>query len=176
MILTDREIQLALANAQIEIAPAPADEAFSSMGIDLTLDAPGEIWRRLPGQPIHPGAADYNYENLVARQNRIVSLDGYALEPAAFLLAWTRETITLPITSRLTARVEGKGSLTRLGLGVQLAAPAIHAGFKGQLQLGIVNLGPHEIILDVGMPICRLVFEIAFGIPTKAVSANLPPR
>jgi dCTP deaminase len=176
MILTDREIQSALANAQIEIAPAPALEAFNSMGIDLTLDAPGKIWRRLPGQPIHPGAADYNYENLAVRQDRIVSLDGYALAPAAFLLAWTRETIALPITSRLTARVEGKSNLARLGLGVQLAAPAIHAGFKGQLQLGLVNLGPHEIILNVGMPICQLVFEIALGTPMKAVSANLPPR
>ncbi|HZU88717.1 MAG TPA: hypothetical protein VE993_05615 [Stellaceae bacterium] len=65
------------------------------------------------------------------------------------------------------ARVEGKSSLARLGLGVHLTAPTIHAGFKGQIQLEIVNFGPHEIILNVGMPICQLIFELTFGTPAK---------
>jgi dCTP deaminase len=35
----------------------------------------------------------------------------------------------LPHTARLAARVEGKSSLARLGLGVHVTAPTIHAGF-----------------------------------------------
>lgn len=167
MILTDREIQLALANRQIEIAPAPTGDAFASTSVDLTLDAPGEVWRRLPGQPIRPGAAGYSYASLAGRRDRIASLDNYAMAPAAFLLAWTQETITLPITSRLAARVEGKSSLARLGLGVHLTAPTIHAGFTGQIQLEMVNFGPHEIILNVGMPICQLIFEMTFGTASR---------
>jgi dCTP deaminase len=46
------------------------------------------------------------------------------LNPGAFLLAWTAETISLPISSRLAARV---------GMGIHITAPTIHAGFKGQL-------------------------------------------
>jgi dCTP deaminase len=176
MILADREIHLALANRQIEITPPPAEEAFSSTGIDLTLDAPGEIWRPPPGRPIRPGAADHGYAGLAECKDRIASLDGYPLQPAAFLLAWTRETVALPITSRLAARIEGKSNLARLGLAVQLAATTIQAGFRGQIPLEIVNFAAREIILDVGMPICRLVFEITFGTPTKAASAGLPPR
>jgi dCTP deaminase len=175
MILADREIRLALANRQIEITPPPAEEAFSSTGVDLTLDAPGEIWRRLSGQPIRPGAAGSGYASLAERRDRIASLDGYPLQPAAFLLAWTRETVALPITSRLAARIEGKSNLARLGLAVQLAATTIQAGFRGRVELEIINFAGHEIILDVGMPICRLVFEITFGTSTKAVSAGLPP-
>jgi dCTP deaminase len=123
MILTDREIQLALANRQIEITPPPDDDAYGSTSVDLTLDAPGEVWKQLPGQPIRPGAAGYSYASLTARKDVIPSLDGYTLTPTAFLLAWTRERISLPITSRLAARVEGKSSLARLGLGVHLTAP-----------------------------------------------------
>ena len=168
MILTDREIQAALANTQIEITPSPAEDAFSTTSLDLTLDAPGEIWRRLSGQPIRPGAAGHIFASLAGRKDRIASLDGYTLKPAALLLAWTRETVAFPITSRLAARIEGKSNLTYLGLGVYPAVPMIHAGFKGQIQLEIINFGPHEIILDVGMPICRLIFEITFGTPAKA--------
>ncbi len=168
MILTDREIQLALANRQIEITPPPSDDAFSSTSVDFTLGAPGEVWKRLPGQPIRPGAAGYSYASLDGRKDKLPSLDNYTLMPGAFVLGWTMETVSVPITSRLAARVEGKSSLARLGLGVHLTAPTIHAGFKGQIQLEMVNFGPHEIILNVGMRICQLIFEITFGTPAKA--------
>ena len=29
------------------------------------------------------------------------------------------------------------------------------------------NFGPNEIILDVGMPICQLIFEVTYGTPAK---------
>lgn len=63
--------------------------------------------------------------------------------------------------------MEGKSGLARLGIAVHLTAPTIHAGFKGQIQLEMYNFGPNEIILDVGMPICQLIFEVTFGTPAK---------
>ena len=172
MILTDREIQLALTNRQIEITPLPDEDAFGSTSVDLTLDAAGEVWRQLPGQPIWPGAAGYSYANLAGRKDKIASLDGFILAPVAFLLAWTRERLSLPITSRPAARVEGKSSLARLGLGVHLTAPTIHAGFAGRVQLEMINFGPHEIILNVGMPICQLILEMTFGTPAKGYAGQ----
>lgn len=83
------------------------------------------------------------------------------------LLAWTHETVVLPIASRVAARVEGKSGLARLGLIVHMTAPTIHAGFTGQIQLEMTNLGPHDIILDPGMPICQLIFEVTFGTAAK---------
>jgi len=172
MILTDREIQLAIENHQIDIDPEPDDDAYSSTSLDLTLADPGEIWQVLPGQPIRPGATGYNYSHLALRKTKIQSLSGHTLKPRDFLLAWTRETVSLPVTSRFAARVEGKSSLARLGIGVHLTAPTIHAGWKGQIQLEIVNFGENEIIFDVGMPICQLIFEITFGTPVKGYTGR----
>jgi len=85
--------------------------------------------------------------------------------------------IQLPHRSRIAARVEGKSSLARLGLGVHVTAPTIHAGFgykegdeqyEGtELQLEIWNLGKLPIVLDPGIPICQLIFEIVDGTPEK---------
>jgi dCTP deaminase len=172
MILTDREIQLAIENRHIEITPVPDDEAYSSTSLDLTLSEPGESWNVLRGQPIRPGTAGYSYGELPNRKTKIASLHNHTIRQNEFILAWTRETIHLPVTSRFAARVEGKSGLARLGLVVHLTAPTIHAGFKGQIQLEMINFGPNEIILDVGMPICQLVFEMTLGTPVQGYTGH----
>jgi dCTP deaminase len=166
MILTDREIQTFLASNQITITPTPSADAFSSTSLDLTLDEPGEVWKDLPGQPIQPNAPGYTYRSLDSRKDK-VSLKNYSFKSRTLLLAWTKEDIILPYTSRIAARVEGKSGLARLGLLVHMTAPTIHAGFRGQIQLEMCNLGPYDIILDAGMTICQLIFEITFGTPAK---------
>lgn len=166
MILTDREIQAFLASKQIIITPDPSPDAYSSTSLDLTLAEPGEVWRDLPGQPIRPNEVGYNYRSLESRKQK-VTLNGYPFKSHTLLLAWTREDIILPYTSRVAARVEGKSGLARLGLLVHMTAPTIHAGFRGQIQLEMCNLGPYDIILDAGMTICQLIFEITFGTPSK---------
>jgi dCTP deaminase len=172
MILTDREIQLAIANGQIQITPQPDDDAYSSTTLDLTLAEPGETWNVYIGQPIRPGVSGYRYEQLTHRKTKIPSLQNYTVKQHQFILAWTQETVHLPVNSRFAARVEGKSGLDRLGLLVHLTAPTIHAGFKGQIQLEIVNLGPNEIIFDVGMPICQLIFEMTLGTPVQGYTGH----
>jgi dCTP deaminase len=63
--------------------------------------------------------------------------------------------------------VEGKSSLARLGLMVHMTAPTIHAGFVGQIQLEMYNLGPYDIVVAAGMRICQLIFELSLGTPAK---------
>jgi dCTP deaminase len=172
MILTDREIQLAIENGQIEITPKPNDEAYSSTTLDLTLAEPGETWNVYSGQPIRPGVSTYRYDALAHRKTKIPSFQNYTIKKHDFILAWTQETVHLPVNSRFAARVEGKSGLARLGLVVHLTAPTIHAGFKGQIQLEIVNLGPNEIIFDVGMPICQLIFEMTLGTPVVSYTGR----
>jgi len=77
----------------------------------------------------------------------------------------------------MAARVEGKSSLARLGVGVHVTAPTIHAGFGckaddeqyegSELQLEIWNVGKLPIVLDPGIPICQLIFEIVDGTPER---------
>jgi dCTP deaminase len=62
-----------------------------------------------------------------------------------------------------------------LGLGVHVTAPTIHAGFGyspenenyvgSELQLEIWNVGPFTIVLDPGIPVCQLIFELVDGTP-----------
>jgi len=166
MILTDREIQGSLRAGQIEITPEPPANAYSSTSVDLTLDEPAELWKELKGQPIRPFAEGYRYADLKGRRTS-VQLSNYTFAPQQFLLAWTKELVHLHNTSRLAARVEGKSGLARLGIAIHLTAPTIHGGFKGQIQLEMYNFSKNDIILDAGMPICQLIFEMTFGAASK---------
>ena len=170
MILTDREIMIALGCGQIEIDPKPDTSSFSSTAVDLTLAEEAAEWTSTPGLPVRPGDPGYNYHLVASRLQRRVDLSSFSLRPNAFLLAWTRETVGLPLPSRIAARVEGKSSLARLGLGIHVTAPTIHAGFRGQIQLEMFNAGPQTIILDAGMKICQLIFEQTSGTPEKGYS------
>jgi dCTP deaminase len=170
VILTDREIKLSLAKDQFSIDPLPSDRAFSSTAVDLTL---GSTARRFKasvdaGLRLDPGHPKFRYRTVVGMLTDDVATDpDVNLETRTLLLAWTREFIALPEAARVAARVEGKSSLARLGVGVHITAPTIHAGFKGQIQLEIVNHGPAPVTLRAGMPICQLIFETTLGTPEK---------
>ena len=170
VILTDREIKLAIAKGQLELDPLPSGESFSSTAVDLTLDPIARIFKKevQQGLNIDPGAENFKFHNISNLLTEQVSTDpSYSLAPRTLLLAWTKESLTLPVHSRLAARVEGKSSLARLGIGIHITAPTIHAGFKGQLQLEIVNHGPTEVVLRAGMRICQLIIEMTLGAPEK---------
>ena len=79
------------------------------------------------------------------------------IAPREFLLAYTQEYIQLP--NYLAARVEGRSTLARLGLSIHQTAPTVHATFKGQLRLEIMNNGPVACELTPGIAICQLILE-----------------
>jgi dCTP deaminase len=173
MVLTDREIQVAIENAQIVIEPSPDQVAYSSTSLDLTLSRFLREWKKVPvkgvEQTICPATEGYKFSDLAAAfsQTKEMNSDGYVLEPGIFVLGWTEESVELPIHARLAARVEGKSSLARLGIGIHITAPTIHAGFKGPIQLEICNHGPLKVKLVPSMPVCQLIFEQTLGTPDK---------
>ena len=175
MILTDREIKIALEKGQITIDPLP-DEAtsYQSTAVDLTLSPIVRIFKEgVTGIHFDPGSEDYDYKTVIEMVTTREELTApFTLFPQALLLAWTKETIILPNNSRLAARVEGKSSLSRLGVGIHLTAPTIHAGFSGTIQLEVVNHGLTAVILRPGMRICQLIFELTFGTPAKGYSGQ----
>jgi len=185
VILTDREIQIALSRNQILIEPSPAVEAYSSTSIDLTLGKFVTEFRDDLVDDALENIIDPSHKSFVAERTlakitkRIeISSDGYLLTSRKLVLGWTAERVELPIHSRLAARVEGKSSLARLGLGVHITAPIIHSGFANPIRLELINHGVVPIRLRHGMRICQLIFEITFGTPQKGFqplqSAPLP--
>jgi dCTP deaminase len=183
MILSDREIRAALARDALRLTPLPPPEAWSSTAIDLRLARELVLWRR-PGGPgveavVFPARPDYSFDTVRQTYADRINIpdDGYTFKSQTFLLGWTQEKVQLPHRSRLAARVEGKSSLARLGIGVHVTAPTIHAGFGYKkddpaypgtpLQLEMWNFGPLDVKLVAGMPICQLIFELVDGTPEK---------
>jgi dCTP deaminase len=172
MILTDREIQMALESNAIVIKPEPAAVAYSSTSVDLTLDKTLTIFDpALKGTKtiLDPSDREFDHEAVLARYTRqeVIGALGYSFEPGSdnVVLAWTSEYVELPSHGKLAARVEGKSSLARLGISIHLTAPTIHAGFKGQIRLEMMNHGRNPILLRQGMRICQLIFEMTTGTP-----------
>jgi dCTP deaminase len=178
LILTDREIQAAIQYGQIIISPIPDVDAYSSTSLDLTLSKSLRIWKleTLKGVEhiICPSTEGYKFPEFVKAYSDAKELgsDGHVIKPHEFILGWTEENIELPTFSRLAARVEGKSSLARLGIGIHITAPTIHAGFQGQIQLEICNHGALQVKLTAGMRVCQLIFEQTLGTPDKGYSGQ----
>jgi dCTP deaminase len=182
MILSDREIKLALRRDHIRITPQPSDGAISSSSVDLTLHEEISFWPpHLPeGAPVvvYPARQQFDVLELLDEfgSKLILAPEGFLLKPGAFVLGWTEEQIRLPYPSRLAARVEGRSSLARLGVGVHVTAPTIHAGFGflndsqhigTHIRLEIWNCGPLHVCLEKGMKVCQLILEEVHGTPEK---------
>ena len=90
MILTDREIRVALQENQVTMDPLPnLTEAISSTAIDLTLADTFKEWSAVKGMSIRPGAEGYSYTDFVKLQ--VEKKGPYTLKPQHFVLAWTAE-------------------------------------------------------------------------------------
>lgn len=77
------------------------------------------------------------------------------IPPHSFLLATTLEYVTLP--NNLSAFVEGRSSIGRIGLFIQNAG-WVDAGFEGKITLELYNANSLPIKLTAGRRICQLVF------------------
>lgn len=194
MILSFQEIDAAIRNGQIIFDPRPEEAAWTSTAIDLTLNDVLLEWK-LPAPPAdrrgyalaRPKAKNFNVQAMmedsrVARRLEIDPAKGYVLKARSFVLGFAQEIVQLPIRSRIAAPVEGKSSLARIGVGVHVTAPTIHAGFvvdpnkpdqRGTvIQLEIFNLAEWSVILDTGMRICQLILEEVREVPVKSYSGQ----
>jgi dCTP deaminase len=118
-------------------------------------------------QAIDPSLASATDILKALTEQRKIPSDGLLIPPKVLVLAWTKEYVELNVETRIAARVEGKSSLARFGLGVHVTAPTIHAGFAGQIQLEMVNHGAVPIRVRTGMRICQLIFETTLGTPER---------
>src|SRR5438876_668298 len=194
MILCDREIELALDQGRLVIVPRPDPKHMDSTAVDLRLHHLLDKWEFPPHDPsigqepprFRPAHSGFKYSDLEKKYTRPIDCtNGFDLpvtSPDNFVLGWTEERIYLPHTSRLCARVEGKSSMARMGLGVHVTAPTIHAGFGynavdpnahgTRLRLEIWNVGPLPIELVRGMRICQLILEEVREVPRSGYQGS----
>ena len=96
---------------------------------------------------------------IITMQNEIsyktIQTDKYILLPGQFVLATTLEYFVMP--NDLTAFVEGRSSLGRMGLFIQNAG-WVDPGFEGEITLELFNANRCAIELQAGRRVGQLVF------------------
>ncbi len=145
MILSDKTIRALLASGGLAIYPLePGQIQPGSVDIRIgdTFSAPAA---REPA-PVDM-ARPLEYSTVQAQE--------YVIEPGGFVLATTMEYFRLP--HNMTAFVEGRSSIGRLGLFIQNAG-WVDPGFEGEITLELFNASRLPILLRAGRRVGQLVF------------------
>ncbi len=163
MLLSDRELRLAIQSGDLLIDPPPPydSERWQAASIDLQLDS--TIWVQRDNTSNNVTIA--NVEDLDIDQYLIKYTDevniaatgGFILVPGAFVIGRTLQTVGL--SNFLSGRVEGRSRLARLGIGIHVTAPKIDPGYKNQITLEIFHVGKTKVLIPVHMTICTLLVE-----------------
>lgn len=146
MILSGKTIQAKIKTNELSIIPI-TPEQIQPASVDLRL---GDHFLVIDEHANAQISLEENaiYRDVTVRDGKVV------IPPHSFLLATTKETVTLP--NNLTAFVEGRSSIGRLGLFIQNAG-WVDPGFSGQITLELYNANSVPITLVVGRRICQLV-------------------
>lgn len=145
MILSDKTIEKMLAEESLIIKPL-TEEQIQPASVDIRLGNTFSVVDDTPSGIITLGS-QIKYKSITA--------DTYLILPGQFVLATTMEYFELP--DNLTAFVEGRSSLGRMGLFIQNAG-WVDPGFKGEITLELFNANRCAIELRAGRRVGQLVF------------------
>lgn len=145
MILSDKTITRMLNEESLVISPI-TEEQIQPASVDIRLGNTFSV-------------VDDTSTGIITLNNQIkyktITADQYVILPGQFVLATTIEYFELP--DNLTAFVEGRSSLGRMGLFIQNAG-WVDPGFKGEITLELFNANRCAIELQSGRRVGQLVF------------------
>ena len=145
MILSDRTIQTLLENGTLRISPLGPGQ-IQPASVDIRL---GDTF----------SVVEDTSSGIVTLEKEIsyktIRSESYLLLPNQFVLATTMEYVELP--DYLTAFVEGRSSLGRMGLFIQNAG-WVDPVFRGEITLELYNANRCAIELKAGRRVGQLVF------------------
>ena len=145
MILSDKTISEMLEEGTLSIEPLQKEQ-IQPASVDIRL---GNTF----------GIVEDSANGIITMHSEIkykmIKADRYLLLPGQFVLATTMEYVSLP--DDLTAFVEGRSSLGRMGLFIQNAG-WVDPGFKGEITLELFNANRCAIELQAGRRVGQLVF------------------
>jgi dCTP deaminase len=148
VIVSRETLQQLIATGEVVVDPLDPEQ-MQPASIDLTLGT-------------HFLKVDENSVDRITLDSELRYLDLHTgadeeivIPPLSFLLAVTRERIRLP--ANMTAFVEGRSSIGRIGLFIQNAG-WVDPGFDGTITLELFNANRLPIRLRAGRRICQIVF------------------
>ena len=146
MLLSDREIRIAIQSGDLLIDPIPPkdSERWQAASVDLRLDS--TIWVQKEGitTPIS-NIEDIDIEEYLNEYTTPANIDvtnGFTFRPGMLVLGQTLEWVGL--SNLLSGRVEGRSRLARMGIGVHITAPKIDPGFENHITLEMFHIGKHR--------------------------------
>ncbi len=145
MILSDKTISKMIEEKTLVIEPV-TQEQIQPASVDIRLGNTFSVVDDTPSGIITLG-------NKI--EYKTIETDKYLILPGQFVLATTMEYFELP--DDLTAFVEGRSSLGRMGLFIQNAG-WVDPGFKGEITLELYNANRCAIELKAGRRVGQLVF------------------
>ena len=196
MYLSDRDLQWAIERnlLVVEVPVGVQPPKIDPTSIDLRLDNVNEakIWDIEKFKNKHGASGiteaelrlgtfkfgDFAEEYLIAppkykrddRSERVCRRgDEVLVRPGGFLLWQTKEKLgTPPSNPQFICFIDGKSTRARIGILVHLTAPTIHAGWKGNVVLEIVNLGPFTFVLQEDDVIAQLTVATISSSPQQS--------
>lgn len=145
MILSDQTIRQMLDERTLTITPLNPEQ-IQPASVDIRLGCTFSV-------------VEDTSSGIITLDNSIcyktIEADTYLILPGQFVLATTMEYFKLP--DDLTAFVEGRSSLGRMGLFIQNAG-WVDPGFRGEITLELYNANRFAIELRAGRRIGQLVF------------------
>lgn len=145
MILSDKTISKMLKEGSLTVTPIEEGQ-IQSASVDIRL---GNTFSIIEDMAVGIISLDHEIHY------RTIRTDKYLLLPGQFVLATTMEYFALP--NNMTAFVEGRSSLGRLGLFIQNAG-WVDPGFEGEITLELYNANRYAIELQAGRRVGQLVF------------------
>ncbi len=151
MLLSDGDIRKEIASGRITLEPWDP-EMVQPSSVDVRMDRYFRVFENHRYPHIDPAEEQPDLTRLVETPGD----EAFILHPGEFVLASTYEVVTLP--DDISARLEGKSSIGRLGLLTHSTAGFIDAGFSGHVTLELSNVATLPIKLWPGMKIGQLCF------------------
>lgn len=151
MLLSDSTILMLVRKGEIFIDPFD-EKLVGPSSLDLRLGNDFLFFNRTKVEAIDPKKPSNEFLEKV----HIEDGDFLVLHPGQFVIATTLEYIKLP--PYISARIEGRSSIARLGVIVHSTGGFVDAGFEGQLTLEMSNINIVPIKLYPGMKIAQLAF------------------
>ncbi len=145
MILSDATLKAMLASGELGIEPLHPN-AIQPASVDCCLGT-HFLLPRVDESTVLTLDSEVQYDTIESDE---ILVPGHT-----FLLATTIETFRIP--NGITAFVEGRSSIGRMGLFIQNAG-WVDSGFEGQITLELYNANAVPIRLTAGRRICQLVF------------------
>jgi dCTP deaminase len=175
MILAQPELRAEVEAGRIAFDPPLEERQWGEASVDLRLGFTFTRFRRdidLSGITLSVAEGLQTVGKIGIWEDRVLPnaragerQERFELEPGAFVLAMTYESIKIPRNH--IALVEGRSTYARVGLSMHQTAPWIQPGWEGPIILEIMNHGPLTLALTpvVDRPCQLSFFQLSSELP-----------